>query len=390
MKLQEGAWQAPPRILMGPGPSDVDPRVLLAGAQTAVGYLDPAFTTLLDDIMVRLRATFRTENWFTVALSGTGMAGMELCLVNAMEAGDRIVVGANGIFGGRICDIAERCGADVTRVETPWGRIVAAEDLERAVKASQPKVVAVVHAETSTGVLQPLSDARRIASEAGALLLVDTVTSLGGVDVRVDEWGIDMSYSATQKCLGCPPGLAPVTLSDRAREVIRARQRKCPSYYLDVALLERYWSEERVYHQTPACNMLYALREGLRLVAEEGLEARQERHRRNAAALQAGLQAMGMRLFAQEGHRLPSLTTVYVPEGADDAVTRGMLRDEFHLEIGGGLGEIRGKVWRIGLMGASSTAQNVLHCLASLERALRRQGVAIGSGTAAAVAALDG
>src|SRR5262249_33728962 len=216
--------------------------------------------------MARLRETFRTRNWFTVAVSGTGMAGMETCLLNALEPGDRIVVGLNGVFGGRICDIAERCGAEVTRVEAPWGRIVDAADLERAVRASRPKVIAVIQAETSTGVLQPLADVSRIAAAAGALLLVDTVTSLGGVEVRVDAGGTDMSYSAPQKCLACPPGLAPVPLSDRPREMIRARKRKCPSYYVDVALIEKYWSDERVYHQTPACNMLYGLREGLRLI----------------------------------------------------------------------------------------------------------------------------
>lgn len=381
-------WHPPQRVLMGPGPSNVAPRVLQAMAQPTIGHLDPAFTALMDDTMALLRRVFRTENAFTMPVSGTGSAGMETCFVNVLEPGDRAVVGVNGLFGERMCDVAGRCGAEVIRVEAAWGRIVEPDAFIAAVKRHRPKVAALVHAETSTGVLQPVEGIADAAREAGSLFLLDAVTSLGGVPVRIDEWGVDLCYSGTQKCLSCPPGLSPITLNERALAVLEARKRKVQSWYLDLTMIRRYWSGERLYHHTAPVNALYGLREALRLVVEEGLEAREARHRRHAAALQAGLEAMGLRLFAQQEHRLPSLTTVWIPEGADDAAARAELLQEHNLEIGGGLGEVRGKVWRLGLMGQTSTAANLLYALAAIERVLKRQGCRVGSGLEAAVAAL--
>lgn len=380
----------PRRILMGPGPSDVPPRVLAAMARPTIGHLDPAFLALMDDTMALLRAVFRTANPLTFAVSGTGSAGMEAAFVNLVEPGDRVVVGVNGVFGERMCDIAERCGATVRRVEAPWGRIVEPDAVAAAIRETHPKLVALVHAETSTGVRQPIEAIARAAREADALLLVDCVTSLGGMDVCVDEWGVDIAYSGTQKCLSCPPGLAPITFGPRALERFDRRQRKVPSWYLDIGMIRRYWGGERLYHHTAPINALYGLNEALRLVLEEGLEARIARHARNAAALQAGLEAMGLRLFAQEGYRLPTLTTVCVPEGCDDAAVRGALLDEFGIEIGAGLGPVKGRVWRIGLMGETSTPRNVLYFLSCLERLLRRQRVPVASGLGAAQAALEG
>jgi alanine-glyoxylate transaminase / serine-glyoxylate transaminase / serine-pyruvate transaminase len=384
-----GEWNPPQRVLMGPGPSNVAPRVLQAMAQQTIGHLDPAFTALMDDTMALLRHVFRTENAFTLPISGTGSAGMETCFVNVLEAGDRAVIGVNGVFGERMCDVAGRCGAEVTRVEAPWGRILEPEALIEAIRRERPKVAALVHAETSTGVLQPLDGIAAAAREAGALLLLDTVTSLGGVDVRIDDWGVDLCYSGTQKCLSCPPGLAPITLNDRALAALDARRSKVQSWYLDLTMIRRYWTGERFYHHTAPINAIYGLREALRLILEEGLEARIERHRRHARALHAGLEAMGLRLFAQEGHRLPSLTTVWIPEGTDDAAARGTLLREFNLEIGGGLGEVRGRVWRLGLMGQTSTPANVLFALSAIERVLKRQGCRVGSGLEAAQGALE-
>jgi alanine-glyoxylate transaminase/serine-glyoxylate transaminase/serine-pyruvate transaminase len=381
-------WHPPQRVLMGPGPSNVHPRVLQAMAQSTIGHLDPAFTALMDDTMALLRQVFRTENAFTMPASGTGSAGMETCFVNVLEPGDRAVVGVNGVFGERMCDVAGRCGAEVTRVEAPWGRIVPPDAFIEAIRRVRPKVAAIVHAETSTGVLQPLDGFAAAAREAGALLLLDCVTSLGGVPVRIDEWGVDLCYSGTQKCLSCPPGLSPITLNDRALGALEARRTKVQSWYLDLSMIRRYWTGERLYHHTAPVNAIYGLREALRLVLEEGLEAREARHARHAAALRAGLEAMGMRLFAEEGRRLPSLTTVWIPEGADDAAARGALLSEFDLEVGGGLGEVRGKVWRLGLMGHTSTPANVFFALAAIEQVLGRQGCRIGSGLAAAQAAL--
>jgi alanine-glyoxylate transaminase / serine-glyoxylate transaminase / serine-pyruvate transaminase len=376
----------PDRVLMGPGPSNVSPRVLQAMAQPTIGHLDPVFLSLMDDTMDLLRQVFRTSNPLTFAVSGTGSAGMEATFVNLLQPGDRVVIGVNGVFGGRMCEVAARCGAEVRRVEAPWGRIVDPAEISQAIQETQPRLVAVVHAETSTGVLQPLEAIAGAARAADALLLVDCVTSLGGVDLRVDEWGIDVAYSGTQKCLSCPPGLAPVTFGARALEVFDRRQSAVQSWYLDIGMIRRYWSGERLYHHTAPINALYGLREALRLIQEEGLEQRQARHLAHARALHAGLEAMGLTLFAQEGYRLPSLTTVRVPAGCDEAAVRTALLREFGLEIGGGLGPVNGQVWRVGLMGETSHPRNVLYFLSCLEILLRRQSVVVECGLPAAQA----
>jgi alanine-glyoxylate transaminase/serine-glyoxylate transaminase/serine-pyruvate transaminase len=375
----------PQRILMGPGPSNVNPRVLLAQALPTIGHLDPAFTRLMDETMELLRAVFSTRNSLTFPVSGTGSAGMEACFVNVLQPGDRVVVGVNGVFGERMCDVARRCGAEVTRVEAEWGSALDPEAVRRAAREVRPKVVAFVHAETSTGVLQPVAGLAAAAREVDALLLMDCVTSLGGgAAVRIDEWGVDLAYSGTQKCLSCPPGLAPVTFGERALAALDARTAPVQSWYLDLSMIRRYWTGERLYHHTAPVNMLYGLRESLRLIAEEGLERRVERHRRHAEALWAGLEAMGMRLFVPREIRLPSLTTVWIPEGAEDLPVRQALLQEANLEVGGGLGAGKGKMWRIGLMGETSTPANVLSLLSWLERILMRRGVKIGSGLEAA------
>jgi alanine-glyoxylate transaminase/serine-glyoxylate transaminase/serine-pyruvate transaminase len=357
-------------------------------AQWTIGHLDPEFLALMDETMGLLRTVFQTENPLTFPVSGTGSAGMETTFVNLLEPGDRVVVGINGVFGERMCDVASRCGAEVTRVEAPWGRILDPDAMARAIRETQPTLVAVVHAETSTGVLQPLEQIQEAAHAAGALLLVDCVTSLGGVDLRIDEWKIDVAYSGTQKCLSCPPGLAPVTFGERALERFDQRTSKPQSWYLDIGMIRRYWSGERLYHHTAPINAIYGLREALRIIVEEGLENRFARHSRNAAALRAGLEAMGLQLFAQADARLPSLTTVCVPAGCDEAALRSTLLNEFNLEIGGGLGPVKGKVWRVGLMGDTSSPRNVFYFLSCLERILRRQGVKVENGLEAAQQAL--
>jgi alanine-glyoxylate transaminase/serine-glyoxylate transaminase/serine-pyruvate transaminase len=342
----------------------------------------------MDETMELLRMVFQTRNRLTFAVSGTGSAGMEATFVNLLEPGDRVVIGVNGVFGERMCDVAGRCGAEVRRVDAPWGRILDPSDMAAAIRETSPKLVAVVHAETSTGVRQPLEDIQKATREADALLLVDCVTSLGGVELKIDDWGIDLAYSGTQKCLACPPGLAPVTFGERALERFDQRKSKVQSWYLDIGMIRKYWGGERLYHHTAPINANYGLREALRLIAEEGLDNRVARHTTNAKALHAGLEAMGLSLFAQEGYRLPSLTTVNVPEGADEAAIRGQLLNEFDLEIGAGLGPVKGKAWRVGLMGDTSTPRNVFYFLSCLERLLRRQGVKIGSGLEAAQQAL--
>jgi alanine-glyoxylate transaminase/serine-glyoxylate transaminase/serine-pyruvate transaminase len=375
-----------PRILLGPGPSNVHPRVLRAMATPLLGYLDPEFLVIMDEIKELLRYVFQTENDLTLPISGTGTAGMEASLYNIIEPGDRVVVVVKGFFGARMCDVAERCGAQVKRIEVEWGRIVEPDQVKAALKDGGVKVVALVHAETSTGVLQPLEEISQMVHEHGAFLLVDAVTSLGGHPVKVDEWGIDICYSGSQKCLACPPGLAPITFNNRAAEAMRNRKSKGQSWYLDMTMVEKYWGQERVYHHTAPITMNYALHEALRLVSEEGLEARFERHRLNHQALLAGLQAMGLEPHAQAEHRLWTLNAVRVPEGVEDAKIRRRLLDEFSIEIGGGLGSLKGQIWRIGLMGYSSSKRNVLLFLGALETVLREEGyqLAPGAGVAAA------
>ncbi len=389
-----GDLNVPARLLLGPGPSNVHPRVYRAMMSPVIGYLDPQFLQLLDDTQRPLRTLFRTENDLTIAISGTGTAGMEASIYNVVEPGDRAVVCLNGFFGDRMAQMVRRCGAEVVPVEADWGRIIEPEQIEAALKANPGvKAVCIVHGETSTGVLQPLEEISSLVHQHGALLLVDAVTSLSGCDLRIDEWDIDVCYSGTQKCLSAPPGLAPVTFSARAMEVVAGRREPPRSWYLDVSMLRRYWGggEARVYHHTPPMTMLYALREGLRIALEEGLEARIVRHRRNARALGAGLEAMGLQLHAEEGYRLPPLTTVRVPEGIDDMALRRGLLQEHNIEVGGGIGALQGQVLRIGLMGYNSTATNVLGLLYALETELARQGFRPekGAGVAAASRALN-
>ncbi len=384
---QKQCFPPPQRLLLGPGPSMVHPRVLQAMSTPLVGHLDPAFVTIMEENKRLLRWLFGTENELTIPISGTGSAGMETCFVNLLEPGDEAVVCVNGVFGQRMAEVARRCGAQVKEVHAPWGRIVDASDVRAALRnCRRPKVLAVVHAETSTGVLQPLEDLAALAREHEALFLVDTVTSLGGHPVRVDHWGIDVCYSATQKCLSAPPGLAPVTFSPAALAATRQRRHAVQSWYLDVSLLSQYWGADRVYHHTAPITMNYALLEALRIIEAEGLETRWQRHERNHKALAAGLAALGLRFAAEEGHRLWTLNSISVPESVDDAGVRGALLREFSIEIGAGLGPFKGRTWRIGLMGESSTAANVLTVLSALESLLPRFGfpVEAGAGVAAA------
>lgn len=371
------AFNPPQRILMGPGPSGANPRVVRAMAAPLLGHLDPEFLRIMDSCRAMLRQVMRTENQVTLATPGTGTSGMEAAVMNLVQPGDGVVVGICGYFGERIAQMAERAGGQVKRVNAPWGSTVDPEAVRAAVReAANVRLVGVVHAETSTGVQQPIEPIAAIAKEAGALLLVDCVTSLGGVPVEPDAWGADAVYSGTQKCLSAPPGVAPITLSARAWDVARSREVPSNTWYLDLNLLEAYWDERRAYHHTAPISMIYALHEALALVLDEGLENRWARHERNGRALQAGLEAMGLVLHADAAHRLPVLTTVRIPDGVDDMAVRGALVDRFGIEVGGGLGELRGKVWRIGLMGESSTPGNVLMLLSSLGKLLREHGFA--------------
>src|SRR3970040_1193394 len=333
-----------PRLLLGPGPSSAHPRVLRAMSTPLLGYLDPEFLKMLDETQDLLRYVFQTSNELTLPVSGTGMAGMETVLSNLLETGERALVCAAGFFGDRLEEVALRHGAEVTKIEKPWGEVFTPEEIDAALRTAQrsAKVVALVHAETSTGALQPM----------------DTVTSLGGAPVKLDKWGVDAAYSGTQKCLGCPPGLAPVSLSERAREMIRNRKRKPAAWYFDLELLAKYWGKERVYHHTVSATLVYALREGLRLVADEGLEARWARHRANAEYFCAGLAELDLVPFVAPDHRLSTLVTVRVPAGVDEAQVRTRLRTEYGIEIGAGLGPLKGKVWRVGLMGDASRHDN--------------------------------
>ncbi|MDP6042962.1 MAG: alanine--glyoxylate aminotransferase family protein [Dehalococcoidales bacterium] len=380
----------PPRILLGPGPSNISPRVQMAMTQPMVGHMDPYFTTIMADVVKLLRFLFRTENEITFPISATGMAGMDASFNNFLESGDVVVIGVNGFFGERMVDIALRCGAEVVRLDVEWGRIVESEAIEAALKSrKRVKLLALVHAETSTGVLQPLAEASRLAKQYGALLLVDAVTSLGGHELAVDDWGIDICYSGSQKCIGCPPGLSPFTASKAAQDILERRASKTPTFALDISMLARYWvpRDSRFYHHTVPICMLYALHEALVQIVEEGLEARIQRHLRHGTALQAGLEAMGLTLYAQAGHRLSTLTTVGIPSGVDDLRVRQRLLNEFGIEIGGGLGSLKGQVWRVGLMGHSSTAENVLLFLSVLEKLLVEEGYSLpaGAGVVAAV-----
>lgn len=364
----------PQRLLLGPGPSNVNPRVLQAMARPLLGHLDPLFLEEVDEIQERLRRIFGTSNPFTLPLSATGSAGMEACLVNLLEPGDEIVVGVAGVFGERMCDVAGRLGALVTRVDAEWGTPLAADAMVEAIGRAQPRLVALVHAETSTGVLQPVEAIAGAAREHGALVVLDCVTSLAGLPVEIDRWGVDAAYSGTQKCLSAPPGLSPVSFSERALERVRARGRPVQSWYLDAMLLAGYFGAKRVYHHTAPVSALFALAEALRIVEEEGLEARFARHRAAGRALVEALAPLGFEPLVAEAHRLPMLTSLRLPEVArrqGEAELRQRLLERHGIEVGGGLGKLAGAVWRVGLMGENARPQSVATLRQALEAELR-------------------
>ena len=371
-----GTLNPSPRLLLGPGPSQISPRVLRACATPLLGYLDPEYVILMDETQTLLRKAFQTENEWTFCAPGTGMAGMEAALINVLEPGDPVIVCVHGIFGERMVEIARRCGAVVTRVDADWGEAIRPEQVAQALEQTKAKAVAIVHAETSTGVLQPLREISDIAHDHGALLVVDGVTSLGGVPIGVDELGIDVVYSGTQKCVGAPPSLAPMSFSPAAVQAYQQRSTPVQSFYLDAGQIWRYWGPERAYHQTGMINMVYALREALLELEQEGLERRFARHRRNQQALIAGCEAMGLvPLVKNPALRLPPLTTIMIPDGADDKAVRGALITEYGIEIGGGLGKFAGRAWRIGLMGYASQQANVMLLLSALGDVLKNERV---------------
>ncbi len=383
------SFNPPVRTLMGPGPSDVHPRVTGAMARPCIGHLDPAFVGMMDEVKLLLQYAFKTQNQLTIPVSAPGSAGMETTFQNLLERGDKAIVCQNGVFGGRMKEVVERCGATPIMVEDDWGKPVDPQKVEDALKANpDAKLVAVVHAETSTGARSDVAAIGAIAHAHDALLLVDAVTSLGGSELRVDEWGIDAIYSGTQKCLSCTPGISPVSFSERAVAVITGRKSKVQSWFLDTNLVMGYWgpNAKRAYHHTAPVNALYALHESLVMLQEEGLENAWQRHLDNHLALRAGLEAMGLSFVVEEAWRLPQLNSVTVPEGIDEAAVRARLLSEFNLEIGAGLGALAGKVWRIGLMGHSSRAENIFLCLSSLEAVLGEMGAPIETGVALAAA----
>lgn len=384
--------QIPQRILLGPGPSDVHPRVLQALSTPLLGHLDPAFLQIMNETMELLREVFQTKNKLTIPMSGTGSSGMETLFVNLIEEGDTVIIGVNGLFGMRMADVASRCGANVVELKAPWGEIIQPEQIEEALKQHpQAKLVALVHAETSTGVRQPLEEISQIVHQYDALFVTDMVTSLGGCPTKIDKWGIDAAYSGTQKCLSVPPGLSPVTLGDRAIDVLNQRKTKVQSWYLDLTMIQNYWGNERAYHHTAPISMVYALREGLRLIVEEGLENVFKRHERYGRALHKGLEAMGLKLLVDEKYRLHQLTSVLIPNGIDDLKVRKQLLEKYGIEIGGGLGELKGRIWRIGLMGYNARQTNVTLLLSALEDVLSSQGFSLekGAGLEAASRALE-
>ncbi len=365
----------PDRTLMGPGPSDVHPRVLRAMSTPLVGHLDPAFVEIMDEVQELLRYTFRTDNQWTIPVSGTGSAAMEAAIGNLVEPGDTMLVPTNGYFGGRMESMAERAGGEVVHVDAPWGEPLDPADVEAAFAEHQPDVFGFVHAETSTGVRQPdVPELTSIAHEHDAYVIADTVTSLGGVELRVDDWDVDVAYAGPQKCLSCPPGASPLTLNDRAMDKVLSREESARSWYLDLSLLEGYWGEDRSYHHTAPITAVYGLREALRLVAEEGIEERWDRHLRVAGALKAGVEAMGLEMNAPDDYWLPSLNAVRVPDGVDDGAVMDYLLEKYDLEIASGLGDLEGDIFRIGCMGHSARPKNVSYLLSSLGDALDRQG----------------
>lgn len=384
-------FHPPARTLMGPGPSDVNPRILEALSRPTVGHLDPSFVALMDDVKRLLQFAFRTRNALTLPVSAPGSAGMETCFVNLVSPGDKVIIAQNGVFGGRMKENVERAGGVAVLVQDEWGRPVDPQKVEEALRANPgARALAFVHAETSTGARSDAATLCALAREHDCLSIVDAVTSLGGIEVDVDGWGADAVYSGTQKCLSCVPGLAPVTFSERAAGVIRTRTQRVQSWFLDMNLVMAYWGEgaQRTYHHTAPVNSIYALHEALLILEEEGLENAWARHREHHRALAAGLEALGLRFVVDAQHRLPQLNCVTLPAGANDAAVRRALLDEFQLEIGAGLGPLAGKVWRIGLMGYAANRRNVLLCLGALEAVLRRNGARVNDGAAVSAAQL--
>lgn len=378
-------FNPPVRTLMGPGPSDVHPRVLSALARPTIGHLDPSFGVMMDEVKTLLQYALKTDNQLTFPVSAPGSAGMETCFANLLEAGDTVIVCQNGVFGGRMKENVERCGAIAVMVEDEWGQAVDPEKVEAALKAHpEASVLAFVHAETSTGALSDAKTLCALAQQYDCLSIVDAVTSVGGSELRVDDWGIDAIYSGTQKCLSCVPGLSPVSFSERAQQRIKQRKQKVQSWFLDLSLVMAYWNSDggRSYHHTAPVNSLYALHESLLMLKEEGIENAWARHTRLHLALRAGLEAMGLNFIVPEQSRLPQLNAVTIPDGVDESVVRKRLLHEYDLEIGAGLGSLAGKVWRIGLMGHSANASNVMFCLGALESVLSDMGANIVSGVA--------
>ncbi len=383
------SFHPPKRVLMGPGPSDVNPRVLEAMSRPTIGHLDPMFVDMMDHLKSLIQYAFQTDNELTIPVSAPGSAGMETCFVNLVEPGDKVIVCQNGVFGARMRENVERCGAEPIVVDDAWGAAVDPQKVEDALKNNPAaKVLAFVHAETSTGAQSDAATLVNLGRDYDCLTIVDTVTSLGGTPVLVDEWGLDAVYAGTQKCLSCTPGLSPVTFSQRAVAAVKERKTRVQSWFLDLNLVMGYWGKhtKRAYHHTAPINALYGLHEALVVLQEEGLKNVWARHAANHLALRAGLEAMGLELLVRERHRLPQLNAVMIPDGVDGAVVRSRLLDEFGLEIGAGLGHLASKVWRIGLMGYSSNPGNVLYCLSALEAVLGSMGVALERGAAAAAA----
>jgi alanine-glyoxylate transaminase/serine-glyoxylate transaminase/serine-pyruvate transaminase len=383
------SFNPPVRTLMGPGPSDVHPRVTGAMARPCIGHLDPAFVGMMDEVKTMLQYAYQTKNELTIPVSAPGSAGMEATFQNLLEHGDKVIIAQNGVFGGRMKEVAERCGATAVMVEDDWGKAVDPQKIEDACKANpDAKLVAFVHAETSTGARSDAETICKIAHDHDMLTLVDAVTSIGGSELRVDDWGIDAIYSGTQKCLSCTPGISPVSFSERAIEVITTRKTRVQSWFLDTNLVMGYWGKnaKRAYHHTAPVNALYALHESLVMLQEEGIENSWARHKKNHLVLRAGLEAMGLSFIVDEEHRLSQLNAVTIPEGIDEAVVRSRLLNDFNLEIGAGLGALAGKVWRIGLMGHGSRAENIFLCLAALEAIMSDMGADINTGVALSAA----
>ena len=360
----------PPRLLLGPGPSNAHPRVLQALGMRQIGHLDPKFIELMSETQELLRYAWQTSNQLTIPVSGTGSAAMEACFANLIEPGDVVLIGINGYFGLRMVDMAERYGAEVKTITKKWGEVFELNELTKAVSTHKPRLVGLVHAETSSGACMPMEGIGDLCQQNDCLLVLDTVTSLGGLPVFLDEWGVDAAYSGSQKCLSCPPGIAPLTFGPRAVEKLNNRQKKVANWYLDLTMVGKYWGSERTYHHTAPINMNYGLREALRLVAEEGLEQRWQRHHDNAEYFWNGLKEIGLECHVEAAHRLPSLTTVRVPEGEDAKAVQVELLQKYNIEIAGGLGELAGKVWRVGLMGFNSRRENVTLLLNGLRKAI--------------------